>query len=83
MGPRLHLMWAAELGYMLSFPGPISLEGIKGHGEQLRLGTVAGKYRLLVNMATSAEVGTSGLKGSGRETAGQGMAGSTREPRRG
>lgn len=54
------------------------MEGIKGHGEQLRPGTVAGKYRPLVNMATSAEVRTSGPKGSGRETgAGQDMAGST------
>lgn len=32
------------------------MEGTKGHGEQLRLGTVAGKYRPLVNMATSTEV---------------------------
>lgn len=57
----------------------MSLEGIKGHGEQLRLGTVAGKYRPPVNMAASAEVGTSGLKRSGKETgAGQGMAGSAR-----
>lgn len=34
----------------VSFPSCISFEGIKGHREQLRLGTVTGKPRPLVNV---------------------------------
>ena len=39
--PRLHLVLAARL-CSVSHPYVIGLEGMKGHGEQLRLGGVAG-----------------------------------------